>query len=155
MKNITYHPLDAFTPEEYLPVLNDKALRAHLIAHDLFDQDSVTAWLLDKTQQDQASNCRIRAIALKGQLVGWGGIQEEAGCHELALVLVPAAWGIGMRVYREMMLWAKDMGLNTVVIHLLETRPVYGFLKRKASKMSQTQILGRLFNTYYLDLAAL
>ena len=94
--------------------------------------------------------CRIRAVYSEGALVGWCGIQQDNEDFEIAIVISPAVWGIGLSIFKALMAWSKELGHQEVVIHLLETRPVYKFLKRKAIKVKQTEMLGRSFMTYHL-----
>jgi len=49
------------------------------------------------------------------------------------------------------MVWAKEMGHKEIMFHLLETRREYKSLKRKATKVQKTKLLGRTFTTYYLS----
>jgi len=45
----------------------------------------------------------------------------------------------------------KKWGLKKIVLHLLETRPEYKFLKRKATKVQKTELFGRNFTTYFIS----
>lgn len=145
-----YKPLDELEPEMFLPLLNKQKIRTHLVEHPLFNADTARAWLLAKGEVDAAEGCRVRAIVVDGQLAGWCGIQRENGQYELAVVLDDGHWGLGKTVFRDMMGWARDLGHDTVFIHLLQTRPEYRFLRKLARQVSESQLLGRRFTTYEL-----
>jgi hypothetical protein len=49
------------------------------------------------------------------------------------------------------MCWAKELGHQEIIFHLLETRPEYKALKRKATKVQKTELLGRRFTTYFIS----
>jgi len=147
---IKYVAFSEINPEDFIPVLNEAAIRDHLVAHDLFDADSIGAWVEDKIANDAIAKCRIRGIYCDNTLVGWCGIQKDDAHYEIAIVIAQSVWGIGGRVFDAMMGWAREFGHEQVVIHLLETRPVYQFLKRRAIKTQATTMLGRCFVTYYI-----
>jgi len=53
-------------------------------------------------------------------------------------------------VFKDIMLWAKDLGHKEIFIHFLHTRPEYKFLKKIATKVYETNMLGDKFTTYQL-----
>lgn len=86
-----------------------------------------------------------------GVLAGWCGIQPDDNGFEIAIGIAKDFWGFGISIFQEMMLWAKEMGHKEIVLHLLETRPEYKFLKRKATKVQKTELFGRNFTTYFIS----
>ncbi|MCC4262857.1 GNAT family N-acetyltransferase [Oceanimonas baumannii] len=153
MSNIQYIPLDSIAPEEMIPILNKLSTRKHLIAHEAFDLASVKSWINDKLDQDRLEGCIVRAIKLDGKLAGWCGIQPSDLGHEIAIVLDETCWGIGQSVFKSLILWANDAGLEVVYIHLLYTRPEYRFLRNISQRTFQTEMLGSTFTTYELNVS--
>jgi hypothetical protein len=153
MKTIAYIPFSQADPGEFLEILNDAVLRKHLAAHAVFDNVSVRKWMDQKIQSDSTTGCRVRAITIDGVLAGWCGIQPDDNGFEIAIVLSQRFWGSGISVFKTLMRWARELGHQEIKFHLLETRPEYAFLKRKARAVKKTQLLGRTFTTYYLPVA--
>ncbi|MBJ7539007.1 GNAT family N-acetyltransferase [Marinomonas transparens] len=150
MPTIEYVKFSEVNPESFLPLLNKLKIREHLIQHELFDRDSAAAWMKSKVDVDASHGCKVRAINVDDQLIGWCGIQLEDAKYEIAIVIDDGSWGLGIKIFHEMMGWAKAMGHDEVYIHFLHTRPNYKFLQKMAKKTYESDILGNKFNTYLL-----
>ncbi|MBL1276779.1 MAG: hypothetical protein COB30_011890 [Ectothiorhodospiraceae bacterium] len=151
MSTIKYVKFDDIDPEGFIPVLNEEDIRGHLISHHLFDSQNIKEWVKEKIVCDAMPGCRIRGVYADDTLVGWCGIQQDDEHFEIAVVISKSVWGIGVSIFEALMCWSKELGHKEVVIHLLETRPVYKFLKRKAIKTHSTKMLGRNFVTYHIS----
>lgn len=150
MIEIDYVDLRSLNQEELKNILNKGKVREHLVSHEDFDKRNLIAWIDEKIEMDARLGCKVRGIKVNGKAAGWCGIQFEAGTYELALVLDDEFWGIGTVVFKELMLWASEGGLNSVVLHLFHTRPKYRFLKNMAIRVYQSMIFGQKFTTYEL-----
>jgi len=148
--NIKYIIFSEVDPVDFLVLLNKQKLREHLIQHDLFDIDSINDWIKAKLEVDSEPGCRVRAILFNDNLVGWCGIQFENDKYEIAIIIDDSLWGAGKRIYTEVMCWAKELGHDEVVIHLLDSRPEYKFLRKIAKNVYKSELLGREFITYQL-----
>lgn len=151
MSDIEFVGFSHLTPEDLLTVVNDETLRKHLIDHPIFDASSLRLWMEDKVKTGSLPGCRIRAIYIDEVLAGWCGIQPDDKGFEIAIVIAKEFWGFGIPVFQKMMLWAKELGHKEIMFHLLETRPEYRSLKRKATKVKKTELYGRSFITYYIS----
>lgn len=151
MSEIEYVTFDQVYPDDFLPVLNDEVLRLHLIAHCYFDSVSIREWMDGKLQSESISGCRVRAVYIDGVLAGWCGIQPDDNGFEIAIVISQKFWGFGISIFKTLMCWAKELGHSEVIFHLLETRPEYMYLKRKATKVRKSELLGRKFTTYWIS----
>lgn len=154
MKAIHYREFQNIRSDDFLPLLNAPSLRTHLVAHPEFDSASIADWVKYKIELDAAPGCRIRAVYVDDVLAGWCGIQPDENGHELAIVIGPAFWGVGLRVFRDMMLWAAELGHSELVFHLLETRPEYRFLRKRASRVQVSELWGRQFTSYFIAVPA-
>lgn len=134
-----------------IALVNNKKVREHLIEHPLFTPASLQAWITEKQAIDSTPGCCVRAILVDKQLAGWCAIQPYEQDVELAVVLHPDFWGVGKRVYAEMLITAQKYGHTAVWLHLLDTRPVYRFLLKKAIKVDTRQLLGRQFTSYLVS----
>ncbi|NVK43507.1 MAG: N-acetyltransferase [Oceanospirillaceae bacterium] len=151
MSEIEFVSFDQVEPEDLLLIVNNQALRKHLVDHPLFDSVSIKEWMNGKIQTDSIPGCRIRVVFVGGILAGWCGIQPDDNGFEIAIVISKEFWGFGISVFSSLMCWAKELGHQEIVFHLLETRPEYKALKRKATKVKKTELLGRRFTTYYIS----
>ncbi|MBO2899173.1 GNAT family N-acetyltransferase [Aeromonas dhakensis] len=149
--SMVFSPFSAVRAEDFLPLLNDETLRKHLIPHPLFDVAGVRDWMAHKLGVDARPGCRVRAIFLDGTLVGWCGIQPDDEGVELAIVLARVGWGSGVAIFNEMMGWARELGHRTILFHLLDTRPPYRSLARRAIWVRKTRLGEHPFTTYCLD----
>ena len=150
MDGIEYVKLSEVNPAELVPLLNKQKIRKHLINHPLFDEQTAKAWLETKVEVDSYQGCKVRAIFVDKQLAGWCGIQLEDEKYEIAIVIDDDYWGLGIKIFREIMNWAKELGHRTVFIHFLHTRPEYKFLRKISKNVYESELLGSKFTTYEL-----
>ena len=150
MDGIEYIKLSEVNPAEFVPLLNKQKIRKHLINHPLFDVETAKAWLEAKVEVDSYQGCKVRAIFVDKQLAGWCGIQLEDEKYEIAIVIDDDYWGLGIKIFREIMSWAKELGHKTVFIHFLHTRPEYKFLRKISKNVYESELLGSKFTTYEL-----
>lgn len=148
MNCIEYIKLDEVNPKEFALLLNKQKIREHLIDHQLFDIETVKAWIETKIEVDSSKGCKVRAIVVNQQLAGWCGIQLEDGKYEMAIVIDNNYWGLGRKIFREIMVWAKEFGHKTVFIHFLYTRPEYKFLRKISKNVYESELFGNKFTTY-------
>lgn len=150
MSTIEYLKFDETDAYDFLPLLNSKKIRKHLIEHELFTIETLATWINSKIEVDITSGCRVRAILYENELAGWCGIQFEEGKYEIAIIINDKFWGLGKKVFIDMMNWAKELGHNEVFIHFLHTRPNYKFLKKIAKNVYTSELFGSKFTTYQL-----
>ncbi len=150
MPIIEYVKFNTIRPEVFLPLLNKLKVREHLIEHELFTIETAAAWIESKLEVDANHGCKVRAINVDNQFVGWCGIQLEDGKYELAIVIDDTSWGLGVKIFYELMNWAKAIGHKEVYIHFLHTRPKYKFLERLSKRVYESELFGSKFNTYQL-----
>lgn len=148
---LEYVKFEEIEPIDFLPLLNKQTTREHLIDHELFDTEKVKEWMRNKISVSASQGCRVRAITVDKQLAGWCGIQLEEGKYEIAIVVDDNYWGLGKSVFREIMIWAKELGHTTIFIHFLHTRPKYKFLRKMSKDMYESELLGSKFTTYELE----
>lgn len=150
MTKIEYTNLQDLDQDELLSILNKDKIREHLVLHDQFNEKSLAEWVSNKLSVDSTEGCKIRGIRLNGAVAGWCGIQFENDSYELAIVLNEAYWGIGNAVFKDMMVWASELGHRLVVLHLLNTRPEYKFLTKMASRVYESTMFGQKYTSYEL-----
>lgn len=153
MNNISYLSFREVEPEDLIGVLNEDSLRVHLIDHPYFNANSIREWIEDKLDTDAKPGCRVRVVTVDGAIAGWCGIQPDDEGFELAIVISQAHWGVGLSIFKTLMSWASELGHEEVLFHLLDSRREYKALTKMATKVKQTELLGRQFTTYYLSTA--
>lgn len=134
-----------------MDVLNEDSLRTHLVGHPYFNSSSIQAWIEEKLEIDARPGCRIRVVSIGGELAGWCGIQPDDDGFEIAIVISKRFWGAGIPIFKTLMSWAKELGHEEVLLHLLDSRREYKGLAKKAVKVQRTQLLNRSFTTYYFS----
>ncbi len=152
MQKISYKKIDQTNHTELIQVLNNQENRKHLINHPLFDKETTIKWINEKQKVDATQGCKVRSIYLDDKLVGWCGIQKENEKYEIAIILDKKSWGIGKKVFFDMIAWAKELKHKTLLIHFLHTRNRYKFLKKLSVNSFETDIFGEKFISYELDL---
>lgn len=150
MNNIEYVLFGAVEAHVLLPLLNEPKVRNHLVDHPEFTEESAAEWMDAKRLEGNKQGCKTRLVMCAQKLVGWCGIQSDACGAEIAIVLSEQYWGVGGPIFNDMLGWAKELGHSEVALHLLESRPEYRFLARRANRVTKTQMLGRTFTSYYL-----
>lgn len=151
MTDIAFLPLNNVDQQDLLAVLNESALRVHLVEHALFDIASLHDWVEEKNQVDSLPGCRVRGVVIDGIVAGWCGIQPDDNGVELAIVLSKKFWGYGISLFKTLMVWAHELGHKEIRFHLLDSRPEYKALQKMASKVDKTKLMGRCFTTYFLE----
>ncbi len=151
MSRIEYLKLEEIEPTDFLPLLNKQTTRQHLIEHELFDAQRVMEWIKGKVEMDALQGCKVRAIMFDEQLAGWCGIQIEEGKYEIAIVIDDRYWGLGKKIFHELLGWAKEFGLQTIYIHFLYTRPEYKFLRKISKNVYKSVLMESKFTTYELE----
>lgn len=148
--SVDYLKFNEINPSEFLPLLNSQKIRKHLIEHDLFTIETLTAWMSSKVEVNATSGCKVRGIVCEGELVGWCGIQLEDEKYEIAIIIDDKFWGLGKQVFQDMMCWAKELSHDDVYINFLHTRPDYKFLKKISKSVSEIELFGSKFTSYQL-----
>lgn len=150
MKNIEYVDLQDLNRIAILNILNKQKVREHLVKHHEFDEALLDEWIKGKVEVNRTQGCKVKAIKVDGAAAGWCGIQFENGSYELAIVLDPKYWGVGLGIFKEMMRWASELGHSTVVLHLFNTRPEYRFLRKMADRVYESTMFGQQYTSYEL-----
>ncbi|WP_051358124.1 GNAT family N-acetyltransferase [Rubidibacter lacunae] len=115
--------------------------------------ETVKAWIETKIEADSSPGCKVRAVVVNQQLAGWCGIQLEGEKYEIAIVIDNSYWGLGRKIFREIMVWAKDFGHTTVFIHLLYSRQEYKFLRKISKNVYESKLFGNKFRTYEISIS--
>lgn len=150
MQNISYVAIEGLNRNELMSILNKASVREHLVSHEQFDELLLDDWVAEKVIVNSTKGCRVQGIKVNEVVAGWCGIQFENGSFELAIVLDEKYWGMGVRVFKDVMAWASELGHSKVVLHLLNTRPGYVFLEKMANRVYESTLFGQKYTSYEL-----
>lgn len=92
------------------------------------------------------------AILESGRYVGWGGFQKEGEEWDFGLVLIPDAFGLGVRIARKALAFARaDPRITYVTFLLPPTRKNLGALRRMgAEPVGEIEYADEVFRKYRL-----
>jgi RimJ/RimL family protein N-acetyltransferase len=110
LKNeITFARLPDVEPAEILAHMSDPRVAEHmpLIKFD-WDAEVVEKFVVHKEASWRRDGLGHWAILSNGKYVGWGGFQKEGDEWDYGLVLRPDAFGLGARISRKAIQFAKD-----------------------------------------------
>lgn len=103
-----------------------------------FDEQACQQWVSGKELHWEQHGYGVWAIMIDDQFAGWGGLQNEAGDADLALVLHPKFWGKGKSIVKNIINKAfTSLKVESVTIHLPLTRKKvsailrYGFTEER------------------------
>ena len=115
----------------WVALFNDPEVRRHLpLATGTWDEETAQAWAAGKDAQWAEFGFGPWSIRIDGAFAGWGGFQKEEADADLGLVLLPAHWGMGGVLFRQMVNWASTRNLPDVTILLPPSRTRLGGLRR-------------------------
>lgn len=95
-------PLNEVSIDALWDLLRDERIAKHMPLHDAsISREWVENWVTSKMSQWSLPAAGPWVILIDDIVVGWGGYQPDDDKVELALVLAPNAWGIGLNVVAE------------------------------------------------------
>lgn len=121
---IEFKRLGEIANSDIIELMNNPRVREHMpLANDIFSEIGCDHFIEAKEQLWREHGYGPWAFIIDGQFGGWGGLQPENGEADLALVLHPDCWGIGKKVFREIMDRAfGEMGFEAVTALLPPSR---------------------------------
>ena len=110
--------------DEILALHRDAKVLRHLpLATGTFDAEACGRWLADKEAQWDRHGHGPWAIMVDGHFAGWGGLQREGDDADLALVMSPHYWGLGLPICREILrIGFEELGVESVTARLPASR---------------------------------
>lgn len=151
MSNFELVSLDSIDIAELHKVLSNPRISRHL---PLFDSDIDTNWVSDwvKSKISQWDDSRLGpyAVLVEEKVVGWAGYQPDGELAELAIVLSPEAWGIGLDVVEEVeRRWQSYGDGRKRVFYLPKSRRLDIIPDKFAVQyIGETEILGKEFGIF-------
>lgn len=120
---IAFVPLASIAPTDLVRMLTDADVRRHMpLAGDDWDEARAVDWARAKDGQWIENGYGPWAITVGNEFAGWGGFQKEGDEADLGLVLLPAYWGQGAAIFRELVQRGQTMDLGTISVLLPPSR---------------------------------
>lgn len=155
-QEITFARLPEVEPIEILAHMSDPRVAEHmpLLKFD-WDATSVEKFVAHKEACWDRDGLGHWAILADGQYVGWGGFQKEGDEWDYGLVLRPDRFGLGRRISKKAIQFAKDDDRIPYVTFLLPpSRKNLGALKRMGAKqIGEIDYDGETFLKFRLETA--
>ncbi|MEO1139526.1 MAG: GNAT family N-acetyltransferase [Pseudomonadota bacterium] len=130
--DITFVRLSQIAPSEILSHMSDPRVAEHMpLLTSKWDEAAVDRFVAAKEACWHRDGLGHWAILSNAEYVGWGGFQKEADEWDFGLVLRPDAFGLGARISRKALAFARaDPRIPFVTFLLPPTRKNLGALDR-------------------------
>ena len=153
---IIFSRLQDISPDKIMEHMNDPRVSEHMpLLTAKWDQRRVAEFVTAKEACWQRDGLGHWAILSEKAYVGWGGFQKEGNEWDFGLVLRPEFFGLGPRIARQAMAFAKaDTRIAFVTFLLPPSRPRVGGLARFGARfVGEISYDGATFMKYRLDTA--
>ena len=131
-QRISFTRLPQIPPAEILAHMTDPRTAEHLpLLTSRWTLDTVAEFVAAKEARWQRDGLGHWAFLGDGAYLGWGGFQKEGADWDFGLVLTPAAFGLGPRIWRKAHAFATaDPRLPSVTFLLPPSRTRLAALRR-------------------------
>lgn len=154
--DITFARLTEIPLAEIAAHMNDPRVRTHmpLLTSD-WDDSAADRFVAAKEACWQRDVLGHWAFLHQGRYAGWGGLQREGGEWDLGLVLTPGSFGLGNRIAKQILAFARaDSRVPYVTFLLPPSRKHLGALSRLgATGCGEAAYDGATFLKFRLDTA--
>lgn len=153
---ISFTRLTGIALDEIVAHMSDPRLAAHMpLLTGPWDRDAAASFVAAKEECWRREGLGHWAILADGRYVGWGGFQREGGDWDYGLVLRPEAFGLGARITREALAFARaDARIPHVTFLLPPSRRKLGALGRLGAQLvGEVDYDGARFRKFRLETA--
>jgi RimJ/RimL family protein N-acetyltransferase len=151
---IIFARLTEVEPEVLAAHMSDPRMAAHmpLLTGPWTEEDAVR-FVGDKERRWRRDGLGHWAILAGDHYVGWGGFQNESGEWDYGLVLTPGSFGLGLRITRLALDFARaDPRIPRVSFLLPPSRRHLGALARLGARFAgEVELGGAVFRKYRLE----
>jgi hypothetical protein len=150
---ITFTRLPEIAPEEIIAHMSDPRMAEHMpLLTFTWDRANLDAFVAAKEACWQRDGLGHWAFLADGTYVGWGGFQKEGTEWDFGLVLRPQNFGLGIKIAKQALGFARDDARIPYVTFLLPpSRRKLGALARLGARsMGEVDYEGERFQKYCL-----
>ena len=125
---------DLFSPStnQWLDLFNNKKVRRHMpLASDFVDTEWVENWIRLKIESSENCPFKVQSVWINENFAGWAAIQKDDIDYEMAIVLNPTYWGVGINVFQRLI---KDFQESKIKENLYVYLPISRNIKNIAKK---------------------
>ena len=152
--DIAFTRLPMIDPADIMAHMSDPRVAEHMpLLTGTWDQAAVAQFIAGKEEAWRRDGLGHWAILVDGAYVGWGGFQKEGEEWDFGLVLRPDAFGLGMRIARKALAFARaDERIPFVTFLLPPSRTNLSALRRVgATYVGDIDYEGSTFRKYRLE----
>ncbi len=153
-QTFSYRRLSDVDPELLIAHMSDPKTAEHMpLMPDSWDHSTIASFVATKEAAWTQDGLGHWAIFQDDRYLGWGGFQKEGDEWDLGLVLTPDSFGLGFRITRDMIRFAKaDPRIPYATFLLPPTRQNLGALRRiGAVQIGTIDYDGATFLKFRLD----
>ncbi len=151
---ISFGQLRDVSEGEIISHMSDPRVAEHMpLLTFKWDQDALVKFIEAKEECWHRDGLGHWAILYEGTYVGWGGFQKEGNEWDFGLVLKPECFGLGQRITRKALAFAKaDSRIPFVTFLLPLSRTKTAGLKRLGAEfIEEIEFEGAVFKKYKLN----
>lgn len=151
---ISFARLPRIAPQKIAAHMSDPRMADHMpLLTSEWDVAAVRKFVALKEERWHRDGLGHWAILSGNIYVGWGGFQKEGDEWDYGLVLKPAAFGLGIRISRKALAFARaDERIPFVTFLLPPTRRALGALERHGAEfVGEAEYGGKTFLKYRLE----
>ncbi|WP_424974536.1 GNAT family N-acetyltransferase [Dinoroseobacter sp. S124A] len=151
---ITFVRLSEIDPHEIVRHMSDPRVAEHMpLLTGAWDKATVAEFVRQKDACWTRDGLGHWAFLCDGRYVGWGGFQKEGAEWDFGLVLRPGAFGLGTRIARQALAFARaDPRIPFVTFLLPPTRKALGALTRLGARpLGEIAYEGAVFLKFRLE----
>ena len=151
---IKFVRLTEVSPEEIGAHMNDPRVAEHMpLLTERWGDEEVARFIDAKERHWREDGLGHWAILDNNRYVGWGGFQLEGDEWDYGLVLIPDSFGLGPRITKQAIAFAKsDARIPYITFLLPPSRKNLGALKRNGAVfVGEVDYDGSVFRKYRLD----
>jgi hypothetical protein len=151
---ISFVRLPEIDAEEIVAHMSDPRVAEHMpLLTGGFDRQACAAFVSAKEACWSRDGLGHWGILVDGEYVGWGGFQKEGDEWDFGLVLKPDRFGLGARITRKALAFARsDDRISFVTFLLPPSRKNLGALGRMGARfVGEVDYDGSLFLKFRLD----
>jgi hypothetical protein len=155
-RNITFARLPEISPNEIMAHMSEPRVAEHMpLLTFKWDAETVAGFVTTKESCWQRDGLGHWAFLCDGIYVGWGGFQKEGDEWDFGLVLKPESFGLGQRIAKQALDFARqDARIAFVTFLLPPSRRKLGALARLgATYVEDIDYDGRRFMKFRLETA--
>lgn len=151
---LAFARLPDISPDEIVTHMSDPRVAEHMpLLTFEWDRQAVATFVSAKEERWRRDGLGHWAILCNGSYVGWGGFQKEGDEWDYGLVLKPEHFGLGLRISRKAIAFARaDDRIPFVTFLLPPSRKNRGALSRLGARfVEEIDYDGARFLKYRLD----